>query len=108
MARYKLIKVGKPTKLADLLAKPASVGRKANPVVDELIVLVREAADPKNADAAFPWEFAPTKPATARQQATAAIKRAELKSGWPVYASMKDGVLWFSQARLTARGRRAK
>jgi hypothetical protein len=98
------LSIGKPVAVAELIAKPT--GRRLNERDLELGDLVRKVAEPENAEVAYPWDFAPEKPLTARAAAVRAIKRHGLSG--VVFVSSKDGSLWFSQERLSARGRPKK
>ncbi len=101
MPAYKAIKVGKALNLDDLKRQSAPRGREASPRDVELAKLVNEvAAGPQSA--VVPWEYAPTKVATARLAANRIIKN----SGLVVYASTRPdypGVILFSRVPLNAR-----
>lgn len=107
MAGYgDVLKVEKPVAAADLIKKPAPGGRQPSPTDLALIELVNEVSEPGNKEMAYPWDFSPMKPITARAAATRAIDRAGAKD--KVFVSARDGKLWFSQTRLSNRGRRNK
>lgn len=103
MATFKL-DIGDAVDVADLLAKPSGGGRKLNERDVALDELVAAANQPLNAAKAIPWNIGTEKMATARQAAMRAVKR----SGSSVFVSAKGNQIWFSQMKLSNRGRKAK
>lgn len=101
-----LIKVDDPMPVAELTARKTGGGRQPSPTDMALRALVEEVAQPDNAEKAFPWDFKPMKPITARTAATRAIK-ATGKEGI-VFVGARNDRLWFSQTRLSNRGRKGK
>ena len=105
MAKYTVIKVGRPLNIDDLRKKPAPPGRKPNPRDEDLVKLVNEVVTGPESQV-LPWEF-DGKPATARLAATRVVKRL----GSEVYVSSRrdyPGVLFFSRMPLSARQGRKK
>ena len=106
MAKFNVIKVGKPISLDELKKKASPRGRKPNPRDEDLARLINEVSVGPESQV-IPWEF-DGKPATARLAANRAIKQL----GASVYVSSRPdypGQLLFSRVPLSGRqGRRAK
>ena len=105
MARYNVIKVGKPMSIDDLRKSPAPRGRKPNARDEELKLLVREVSVGPESQV-IPWELGKQKVATARLAANKVIKQL----GVPVYVSTHrshPGVLLFSRQAISGRQRRS-
>ena len=104
MARYNVIKVGKPLSMDDLRKSNAPSGRKPNPRDEELKLLAREVSVGPESQV-IPWELGAQKVATARLAANKVIKQL----GVPVYVSTHrahPGVLLFSRQPISARKRK--
>lgn len=99
-----VLTIGEPVPVEELTAKKSGSGRQPTPTEMALRALVEEVAKPENMDKAYPWDFKPMKPITARATATRAIK-ATGKDG-QVFVGSKNDRLWFSQKALTKRGRK--
>ena len=103
MARYAVIKVGKPLTLAELTATKAPPRRLVNPRDEDLVKLANQvSAGPESQ--VMPWEYE-GKPATARLAATRVIRRLGVRvfvSSRPAY----PGQLLFSRVPLSGRQRR--
>jgi hypothetical protein len=105
VARYNVLKVGKPISIDDLRKSPAPRGRKPNPRDEELKLLVREVSVGPESQV-IPWELGGQKVATARLAANKVIKQL----GVPVYVSTHrshPGVLLFSRQPVSGRQRRS-
>jgi len=105
VARYNVIKVGKPMSIDDLRKSPAPRGRKPNPRDEELKLLVREVSVGPESQV-IPWELGNQKVATARLAANKVIK----SLGVPVYVSTHrghPGVLLFSRQPISGRQRKS-
>jgi hypothetical protein len=105
VARYNVIKVGKPLSIDDLRKSAAPSGRKPNPRDEELKLLVREVSVGPESQV-IPWELGKQKVATARLAANKVIKQL----GLPVFVATHrshPGVLLFSRQPLSARKRRS-
>lgn len=104
MAKYRVIKVGRPFSIDDLKKKEASSGRRPNARDEELKLLVNEiAAGPESQ--VIPWELGDQKVATARVAANRVIKQL----GAPVYVSTHrayPGTLLLSRQPVSARARK--
>ena len=104
MARYNILKVGKPMSIDDLKKSPTPRGRKPNPRDEELKLLVREVSVGPESQV-IPWELGKQKVATARLAANKVIKQLDV----PVYVSTHrghPGVLLFSRQPISGRQRR--
>lgn len=104
MARYNVIKVGKPLSIDDLRGTAVPSGRKPNPRDEELKLLVREVSVGPESQV-IPWELGSQKVATARLAANKVIKQV----GLPVFVATHrshPGALLFSRQPLSARKRR--
>lgn len=105
MAKYAVIKVGKPMTLDELTKKVAPRGRSVSPRDEDLAKLINEVSVGPESQV-IPWEFE-GKPATARAAAAKVIKQLEAK----VYLSSRPsypGVLLFSRVPLSGRQGRAR
>ena len=104
MAKYKVIKVGKPFNIEDLKSVTKPRGRQPNPRDEELKLLINEVvAGPESQ--VIPWELGDQKVATARVAASRIIK----ELGVPVYVSTNrayPGMLLFSRQPLSARAKK--
>lgn len=104
MARYRIIKVGKPLNVDDLKKAGKPRGRQPKPRDEELKLLVNEVSVGPESQV-IPWELGGQKVATARVAANRIIKQLDAR----VYVSTHrdhPGVLLFSRQPLTARARR--
>lgn len=104
MARYSVIKVGKPMNIDDLRRSPVPGGRKPSPRDEDLKLLVREVSVGPESQV-LPWELGDQKVATTRLAANKVIKQL----GLPVYVSTHrahPGVLLFSRQPISARKRK--
>ena len=106
VAKFSVIKVGKPLSVDDLQKKSTPRGRKPNPRDDDLAKLVNEVSVGPESQV-IPWEF-DGKPATARLAANRVIKQL----GARVFVSSRPDFpaqLLFSRVPLSGRqGRKAK
>jgi hypothetical protein len=104
LARYKVLKVGRPLNIEELKNSPRRRGRTANPRDEELKVLINEvSAGPESQ--VIPWELGTQKVATARVAANKVIKGLEAR----VYVSTHrdyPGALLFSRQPLSGRAKR--
>lgn len=104
MAKFKVIKVGKPLNIEDLKRATTRSGRQPSPRDEELKLLVNEVgAGPESQ--VIPWELGDQKVATARVAANRVIKRL----GAQVYVSTHrehPGTLFFSRQPLSARAKK--
>lgn len=104
MARFKIIKVGRPLDIANLKKTAKPRGRRLNPRDEELKLLVNEiGAGPESQ--VIPWELGDQKVATARLAANRIIKQL----GAQVYVSTHrehPGTLLFSRQPLSARAKK--
>ncbi len=104
MARYKVIRIGKPLSIEDLKKSNPPRGRKPNPRDEELRLLVNEVSVGPESQV-IPWELGDQKVTTARMAANRIIK----SMGAHVYvATHRDhpGTLLFSRQPLSARAHR--
>jgi hypothetical protein len=105
VAKYNVIKVGKPLSVDDLKKKAAPRGRKPSPRDEDLAKLVNEVSVGPESQV-IPWEY-DGKSATARLAANRVIKQLGAK----VYVSSRPdypGQLLFSRVPLSGRqGRRS-
>lgn len=90
--------------VAELIAKPSGGGRQLTPRDVALDALVLKANQPENAETALGWKYSPEKLVTARAAAQRAIKRNGLVD--KVFVATKSDMLWFSQQRISNRGRK--
>ncbi len=105
MAKFSVIKVGKPINLDDLKKKSTPRGRTSNPRDEDLIKLVNEVSVGPESQV-LPWAFE-GKPATARLAANRVIKQL----GAQVFVSSRPdypGALLFSRVPLSGRQGRKK
>lgn len=104
MAKFKVIKVGKPLNIEDLKKTAKARGREPNPRDEELKLLVNEvSAGPESQ--VIPWVLGNQKVATARLAANRIIKYL----GAQVYVSTHreyPGMLLFSRQPVSARAKR--
>ena len=104
MAKFNVIKVGKPLSVDDLTKKQSPRGRKPNPRDEDLAKLINEVSVGPELQV-IPWQFE-GKPATARLAANRVIK----SMGANVFVSSRPdfpGQLLFSRVPLSGRqGRR--
>lgn len=106
MAFDSILSIGIPVEAAELTKKAGGGGRKPTPrdlALDEFVKFVNQ---PENAEKAFPWDFSPDKLVTARAAAQRALKRTGLSD--VVFMATKGNQIWFSQTKLTNRGRPRK
>lgn len=104
MARFKVIKVGKPLSIDELSRTRSPRGRKANPRDAELRLLVNEVSAGSESQV-LPWEYGDLKVATARLAANKVIKQMDAS----VYVGTHrdhPGMLLFSRRPLSNRARR--
>ncbi len=104
MARYSVIKVGKPINIDELRRSSVQGGRKPSPRDEDLKLLVREVSVGPESQV-IPWELGDQKVATARLAANKVIKQL----GLPVYVATHrahPGMLLFSRQQISARKRR--
>lgn len=104
MAKYKVIKVGKPFSLEDLKKAAVPRGRQSNPRDEELKLLVSEVGAAAESQV-IPWELGDQKVATARVAANRIIKQL----GAQVYVSTHreyPGMLLFSRQPVSARAKK--
>jgi hypothetical protein len=100
VAKFNVIKVGKPLSVEDIRKKSAPRGRKPSPRDEDLARLINEVSVGPESQV-IPWEF-DGKPATARLAANRVIKRV----GAHVFVSSRPdfpGQLLFSRVPLSGR-----
>jgi hypothetical protein len=105
VARYKVIKVGKPIDIAELRRAKQPRERKVNPRDQDLRLLINEVSAGSESQV-WPWELGNQKPATARAAANRLIKQ----TGSNVYVGVHHdhpGKLLFSRQPLRARRSRS-
>jgi hypothetical protein len=95
--------LGEPVPVSELIAVPAT--RQPSPRDLALDDLVARVATDDFKDKAISWKYTPEKLVTARAAGQRAIKRNGLEG--KVFVSAKADLLWFSQQRLSNRGRKS-
>jgi hypothetical protein len=104
LARYKVIKVGKPLDIAELRTAKRPRERRVNPRDEDLRLLINEVSAGSESQV-WPWELGDQKPATARAAANRMIKQLDARVFVGVHHD-HQGKLLFSRQPLRARRKR--